>query len=965
VEALFAAVREAASSSTWSRGVELARAGAVVPQPAEADELAVRVATRGGLISPRVTLYPDDADWECECPSPDSVCEHTAAAVIALRRARTEGRELADADTAPGRIAYRLSREPGGLAIERRVVQDGQERPLETTLAAVALGRVDGPRFVASPEDLAVEQALGSQLRGIIARERMARILAALAGSPDLELDGEPVRASAEPLLPVARLSDRGDGFVLSLGPDPDIRATFANGAALCGDALRPLGDPHLDARERDELPAGRYYAPDRVLELVTEVLPSLQRRLHVEIETQRLPKTAWERPRLRVRVYRDGDDLAVLPTLVYGDPPRARIDAGRLVHLEGTVPVRDAKAEERLVQALRRELALTPGHRVTLAGAEAVELAERLRTWDGDVEGDAHAQFFLAAPLVPRLTLDSERFELRFESGSDGRRADPSAVLGGWREGASLVPLLGGGFAPLPADWLERHGHHVADLLAARQSDGGLPKALLPDLARLCEALDQPPPADYARLAALARGFESLPTAALPDDLRATLRPYQRQGVDWLVLLRDAGLGALLADDMGLGKTLQALCAVRGRTLVVVPTSVLENWRDEAARFRPSLRCAVYHGPRRELDPDADLTLTTYAILRLDADALAAVRWDAVFLDEAQAIKNPASLVARAAYRLQAEFRLTLTGTPVENRLEELWSQLHFTNPGLLGGRSDFTRRYSRPIADGDAAAATRLQQRIQPFVLRRLKRIVAADLPPRTEMVLRCDLDEAERASYDAIRAAARRDVVSRLQAGGSALAALEALLRLRQAACHRALVPGQTADRSSKLDLLVETLEEAVAEGHKALVFSQWTSLLDLVEPQLARVDLEFLRLDGSTRDRAGVVAAFQDDAGPPILLISLRAGGTGLNLTAADHVLLLDPWWNPAVEAQAADRAHRIGQTQPVLIHRLVARDTVEERILELQERKRALADAALAGAEGGSPLTRGDLLALLD
>jgi SNF2 family DNA or RNA helicase len=396
-----------------------------------------------------------------------------------------------------------------------------------------------------------------------------------------------------------------------------------------------------------------------------------------------------------------------------------------------------------------------------------------------------------------------------------------------------------------------------------------------------------------------------------------------------------------------------------------VAPTSVLENWASEAGRFRPALRTSIYHGPRRELDPDADLTLTTYAILRLDADLLAERHWDTLIVDEAQALKNPDSQVARAAYRLAADFRLALTGTPVENRLEELWSQLHLTNRGLLGGRADFDSRYARPISRGDVDAVTRLRERIRPFVLRRLKRDVAPELPPRTEVVLRCGLSREERQVYDTLRLAVRRDVVDRLRSGGSVMLALEALLRLRQAACHSALVPGQSAERSSKLELLLETLESVIADGHKALVFSQWTSLLDLVEPELRAAGFAFTRLDGSTRDRAGVVAHFQDEAGPPVMLLSLRAGGVGLNLTAADHVFLLDPWWNPAVEDQAADRTHRIGQDKPVLIHRLVARDTVEEGILRLQERKRALADAALGGADQGGGLSRDELLALLD
>jgi SNF2 family DNA or RNA helicase len=430
------------------------------------------------------------------------------------------------------------------------------------------------------------------------------------------------------------------------------------------------------------------------------------------------------------------------------------------------------------------------------------------------------------------------------------------------------------------------------------------------------------------------------------------------------LVFLRQAGLGALLADDMGLGKTLQALCAIHGRALIVAPTSVLHNWEDEIRRFRPGLRHAVYHGPNRELDPDAEVTLTTYALLRLDADRLAGQHWDTVVLDEAQAIKNPESQVASAAFRLDAGFRIALTGTPVENRLEELWSQFHFINPGLLGGRSDFQDRYAGPIAQGEPEVARRLRDRIRPFVLRRLKHDVAPELPPRTEVVLYCELTDDERAVYDAIRAATIEQVVNKLGEGGSVLAALEALLRLRQAACHPSLVPGRQASGSSKVDLLTESLDNVVAEERKAIVFSQWTGLLDLTEPALTAAGIPFTRLDGSTRDRAGVVRRFQDPAGPPVMLVSLKAGGTGLNLTAADHVFLLDPWWNPAVEQQAADRAHRIGQDKPVMVYRLVAEGTVEERILELQRRKREIADAALGEADRAASISRDELLELL-
>ena len=637
----------------------------------------------------------------------------------------------------------------------------------------------------------------------------------------------------------------------------------------------------------------------------------------------------------------------------------------------------------------MQRQLGLTPGRRVDLRPDDAIEFAGRLAQWRGPVSGEAFEAFHLTEPLRADLAVGDRNLDLSFatelenapDASSAPRRASAETVLGAWRSGDSVVPLEGGGFAPLPADWLERYGALVADLLAARNEDGELATCVLPDLARLCEALDEPAPPEFAALRPLIEGFESIPRAELPADLNADLRPYQRSGIDWLAFLRQAELGALLADDMGLGKTLQTLCAMRGRTLVIAPTSVLGNWRDEAARFRPELRTHIYHGPGRRLDPKADVTLTSYALLRIDAALLQGETWDCVVLDEAQMIKNPESQVAQAAFGLRAPQRIALTGTPVENRLEELWSQLYFLNRGLLGGRRNFRDRYARPIANGDRDAAQRLRDRVRPFLLRRLKRDVASELPPRSDVVLRFALSERERAVYDAIRAAGLEEAVQALRTGGNLMPALEVLLRLRQSACHSDLVPRGSAgpthtesrdsetggEESSKLELLIARLEQARDDDHRALVFSQWTKLLDRIGPALDSAGIPFVRLDGSTRDRSGVVATFQN-GDVPVMLASLRAGGTGLNLTAADHVFLMDPWWNPAVEDQAADRAHRIGQTRPVVVHRLIAQDTVEERILEMHMAKRALAEAALGeGSDdvGGSGLSREDLLALLD
>jgi len=963
---LFENIRESCNSRDWSRGVELARGGAVAGERVADGEIALRVSVGGSPVSPSVLLMPEEGDWDCDCGSLEDVCEHVAAAVIAVRQARRDGEELPGGRAAAaGRIAYRLSRTPTGLAFERVLVRGHEETPLRATLAAIHSGRVEGPRFAASSDDLEVESALGTRLHGDLPRGLWPGLLSALQRCSDIQLDGETVQTGAEALGWEALLTDTEEGFRLRVRPDPRIEERFACGVVRAGTLLCLSGDSRLSGRERESLLGGRDFTPDQAAELVSDILPSLRERIPVTVRSKRLPRAEKLAPRISLDVRREENAISVLPSLVYGEPARARVDAGRLVVLgDGPLPLRDEVEERRLLRGLAQQLELVPGHRSRRSGEQALELAERLVSFEGEIRGDAHREFTRAPALLPNFETLEAGFGLHFESrqGGEIRRAEAGDVLAAWRAGESLFPLSGGGFAALPADWLSEHGARVADLLAARDAAGSVTPALWPDLARLCEQLEVPTPPEAA---ALRERLESTPPSApLPGDLRAELRDYQLEGVSWLGMLRDAGLGALLADDMGLGKTLQALCALRGRALVVAPTSVLHNWAAELDRFRPGLLHGRYHGSARQLDPDTQVTVTTWGILRQDIERLAAVRWDSLVLDETQAIKNPKSGVARAAHRLQADFRLALTGTPVENRLSELWSQMHAVNPGLLGSLDDFEERYDAPVAAGDPEATAHLRERIRPFVLRRRKREVAPELPPRTEVVLHAELSAEERAIYDAVRAAARQEVVEKLSSGGSVLRALEALLRLRQAACHPNLVPGQQAETSAKLEVLRERLEQAVQEGHKALVFSQWTALLDCIEPHLQRLGIDFSRLDGSTRDRAAVVDDFQRDDGPPVLLLSLRAGGVGLNLTQADSVFIVDPWWNPAVEEQAADRAHRIGQERPVVIYRLVAADTVEEGILALQARKRQIQEAALGEASGSGAISRDELLDLL-
>ncbi len=961
--------------------MKLAREKAVTRVSQQPFEVTMRVRAPGHLIAPTVTLYTEDEEWSCDCGGRSTRARTSPRPPSRWLRARRGEASGAAATDAVPRLVYRFARKERRLALQRVVIHPGgREETIGATLMS-SLAKGNAPRGLEpTHEDLLIDRIVGSPAREIVPVGRVAEVFRALATGAEVFFEGNKASVSGEPVLPRAVVEDAPGGFALRIEKDPDVEEVISMGVVRCRGVLRPLAEVETTGEFLEKLPLSRVFPKTQQTDLVTKVIPELEKKLAVHVMTKKLPKRALAaRPRMAMDLSHHGHTLSVLPLLVYGDPAIARIDGDDVMAIGRTkqVPIRRRDEERQLVQRLRAELDMVPGRRVDFDGSDATRFAAKLREWQKRNGADSDAAIFEGEPLTARLVMEEDgTFDIVFEHeeyGADtasgkGKRADAAAVIRAWRDGLDLVPLDGGGWAPLPAGWLEEHGHRVADLLAARDgTTRKLATAALPDLGALCDILDVAKPLAVEKLAPLVKNFEGIPRITLPADLQASLRHYQEVGVDWLAFLRDAELGAVLADDMGLGKTLQTICALRGRALVVCPKSVVHNWAEEIARFRPGLRTSIYHGTERELDRDAAVTLTTYAVLRLDVAHLAEEEWDVIVLDEAQAIKNEASQTARAAFQLRGKFRVALSGTPVENRLEELWSIMHFANPGLLGGRSDFQERYNGPIAAGQPDAAKRLRAKIRPFVLRRMKREVLPELPPRSEAVLHVELDDTERSVYNAVRVATKKEVAEKLAqgGGGSVLVALEALLRLRQAACHPELVPGQHAASSSKIERLLEALEEAASDGHKALVFSQWTGLLDLVEPHLRESGIRFTRLDGSTRDRGAVVADFQSEAGPPVMLVSLKAGGTGLNLTAADHVFLLDPWWNPAVEDQAADRAHRIGQDRPVMVYRMVAKDTVEERIFALQSKKRALADVALGDADHGGGITKDELLALLD
>ncbi len=561
---------------------------------------------------------------------------------------------------------------------------------------------------------------------------------------------------------------------------------------------------------------------------------------------------------------------------------------------------------------------------------------------------------------------------------------------------------LPNGEVAVIPEVWLTQY----SDLLALAEPNGTerltLRKhhlALVQDLER--ESLAS---AVMSRKLQGLRNFEEIEEYALPTGLRGTLRPYQKAGYDWLRFLNQYRFGGCLADDMGLGKTMQTLAllqsqyetdeattngrtalpnlpgitffkpSTKGASLVVMPTSLIYNWQSEAEKFTPNLNILIYTGTYRDKDVSLfdqyDVVLTSYGIVRIDVESLKRYPFHYVILDESQSIKNPSSHITRAVVQLQARHRLILSGTPLENSTLDLWSQMSFLNPGLLGNQTFFRNEFQIPIEKkSDAAKTQRLYGLIKPFMLRRHKSQVATELPPKVESLHYCSMTEEQERAYEEAKSYYRNMILQHIDDEGMArsqMVVLQGLTRLRQLANHPRLAEPGYEDGSGKMEDVLQKIETALSENHKILIFSQFVKHLDLFREHLDKHKFRYAYLDGNTHDRQGQVALFQEDESVKLFLISLKAGGLGLNLTAADYVFILDPWWNPAVEAQAIDRAHRIGQDKTVFTYKFLTKNTVEEKILALQRNKQRLASELVTTEEGFvKSLTKEDVMALLE
>ncbi|WP_308291830.1 DEAD/DEAH box helicase [Microbacterium jejuense] len=752
-----------------------------------------------------------------------------------------------------------------------------------------------------------------------------------------------------------------------------------------------------LAAREPVRVPA------DDAVEFVRDHLPRIARR--VEVAAPGIAVAPAAGPRLVVSVrFDDGHRIVFTVAWRYGDGP--------LVGLGGADGEdRDAAAELAVrdrVEALWRDSSPVDFAAAgTLSGLEAAEFSAVLLPLleadpDVDVELSGERPRYRELAGDPRIeistveTTDADWFDLGVVVSIDGRTIPFGTLFTALSRGRRKILLSDGAYFSLSHPSLQRLRDLIDEAGDLDEWETGprisrYQTALWADFEDLAD--EAVPAVSWRATVEALRDVDSVPSAPPPSGLDAELRPYQRTGFEWLAFLWQHRLGGILADDMGLGKTLQLLALIthaveqgeRRPFLVVAPTSVLSTWRTEAARFTPGLRVEVVDATRAkrgmtvaQAAASADLVVTSYTLLRLDEPEFAAVEWAGLVLDEAQFVKNSQTKVYRAARDLRADVVFAITGTPMENSLTELWALLSLTAPGLFASARRFREEYVGPIEKGKvpenqeggeyrAGRLARLRRRIRPLVLRRTKELVAADLPPKQEQEVRIELGAAHRALYDTVLQRERQKVLGLLDdLDRNRFIVFRSLTLLRMLALAPELVdPAHAHIAPSKLGAMFEQLDEVLAEGHRALVFSQFTSFLGLAAAELEARGIPYAYLDGSTRDRDAAVAAFRGGEAP-VFLISLKAGGFGLTLTEADYVFLLDPWWNPAAEAQAVDRAHRIGQERSVMVYRLIANGTIEEKVMALQQRKARLFRAVMDDdALFGKALTADDIRGLFE
>ena len=912
----------------------------------------------------------------------------------------------AEALPKPLEFEYRMTVRPASIAVTPVLSGTRSAVPINDALGAFNMVSIDErPLFRALARNINRGQPTTAELRGEDAAEVVEmlsdrRVLLEPASmelrfanealKPRIELD--PANGDSLRVRVVFYLESNKRRFALSSGAwfegTPGWQIDTTEGVA------RPVSELVTPAwLQRLYRSPAMVQSHDDLPELLGESIPRVAALLGAELpDLSSVADLVDQKPRFELKANGDIIDARVRLYVRYEDqefdvppddfpsplaflPPKRGQGRPRVVR-------RDVGAEMAGVQALLNQNfeVSESGEELVASGDDAIAfwtngIGELPEDWDRFIPDDLVDVTIRNESVMPQMRVSSGvdwlNLDMKFESGGAVvREEELRACL---EHGRRLVQLEDGTYAPIDPDKVGDVLTRMAEIYATAGMKDKLPLSQVGRVQDLLKMVDNAKVSASAKtLFAKIEDIDEIPSVAKPRTLKADLRPYQKDGFSWLVFLHELNSGGILADDMGLGKTVQAIALLlwakskykRKLNLVVAPTSVVPNWQREIAKFAPGLKTVVWQGPNRsqnapELEK-ADVMITSYALLRRDEELLQALDLRYVILDEAQHIKNPMSQTARSAKKLSSERRLALTGTPIENRLSELWSIFDFVSPGLLGRLKTFEERIARPIDRGDMETAQRLRATIKPFVMRRLKRDVAADLPDKIEQEMIVPLAEEQAKLYKQVLGQVRKSVLSEVEKKGVSKAQIQilaALTRLRQVACDPRLMKlpdtNFEADDSGKLGALREIIDEAVDGNHRVLVFSQFVQMLNHIRAALDTDGVQYEYLDGSTKDRIERVDHFNEDPSVPVFLISLKAGGTGLNLTGADTVVHFDPWWNPAVEDQATDRAHRIGQTKNVNVYKLIAAGTVEEKILELSAKKRELVSNVLSTE--GSPL----------
>ncbi|MEB3283724.1 MAG: DEAD/DEAH box helicase [Candidatus Sericytochromatia bacterium] len=1009
-----------ADPATLRRGAAYVKRGAVdfkaVTEPMPG-HLVVDAEVDEGPLSPvRVTLRWDGRQLHAACSCPMSPpCKHAMAVAMAHLQAPAKALPLQTADVSsgprPGQdvLYYNLHLAPPPkrlekqyarnlavwVSLERAIVMDdglpGMPRPLalwspvkRETLSSVDASILDllEPYYRSHHRDFSSPHAHGIPLRD----DMVNPVFALLARCPFVFGAGR------------TALEIRPDLPIRSVG-GPYEALWDIDGHLVAGSNVRLVGlePPWLQVKE--SLRPLLEIAPDATDADGEGALTSASSADEINWEsTQRHPAVS---PRGRLMLAEEGERLIARLTFRYDvSPPVSPADARALVggEKDGVWGAweRDPAAEKFLVERLGATALDARGASQYWAWGDAAlqflmdELPVLMREgWD--VYGEERLVKLQVRRSTPHVSVGVSSgidwFDLKTQVRIDDEVVPWASLREAFRQNSRFVRLGSGAFGRLPEEWLARQmqlGQSLGfsdDLGDASGFVQRLPHYLATSARELLEvATEVDVDVDWRQFLHGLEGLDAIPEVPSPDGFIGELRHYQLRGLARLTFWRDYGLHGILADDMGLGKTIQAIALLLhekaagtpGPSLLVAPTSVVYNWEQEIAKFAPGLKVLVLHGADRhtrfESLPAADVVITSYGLLQRDRATLLEHPFNYAILDEAQKIKNPRSQAAKMACRIRARRRLCLTGTPIENNLLEFWSLFHFLMPGLLGSERLFRQTYLKTEPDEIDSSRERLRRMTRPFLLRRLKQDVATDLPPRTEIVSYCELGPEQRRLYDETLAAVRGHIFAEVRSKGLRRAhfhVLEGLLRLRQVACDPQLVlKDGTRVPSSKVEQFMELLREIIAEGHRVLVFSQFVKMLTILRENLEKEGIAYAYLDGQTKDRLERVQRFNQD-NTPVFLISLKAGGTGLNLTGADYVVHFDPWWNPAVEDQATDRAHRIGQTRQVFSYKLIARGTVEEKVLSLQAQKRQIVQDVLGGTDLGSELTLADLEFLLN